>query len=379
MNTVKRRWPDLLIGVLVLLLLAGFATLLLGKNGPGRTQTGVVQSADTGTQSGSAQEQSGSSEAAQTPATQTPSARTPSSTTPTQSAGTQATGGGTSSSSTSSNAIPTIPAAPVTNSAGTGTGSANTGTSPATDGTTTETQQTQPSDTPAQTTTPVTTTTEPVARSGGAVATSETRTPTRNDYRISLGSYADASALQATTAGVSKLGYTVYPIAVASGVVAQVGPFATREAAAQALADIQRALPRALLYPPRNAPASTPSATGNAATSTTSTATTTTPATDTSSAQTAPTTGTAAPSSTQTPTGTQLAASGPVYLQVGAYNSTTAAQTAVARVRDLGLEPSVNAPSGRLVTVVVGPFEGQALTAAEAKLQAGGIDSFRVR
>jgi len=161
----------------------------------------------------------------------------------------------------------------------------------------------------------------------------------------------------------------VYPIDVASGVVAQVGPFATREEAAQALADIQRALPGALLYPPRNAPASDTSSrtgTGSTATGNTSTGNTGAGSTGTSASSTA---GSAA----------QATPSGPVYLQVGAYNSTTAAQTAVSRVRDLGLEPSVNAPTGKLVTVVVGPFQGQALENAEAKLKAGGIDSFRVR
>jgi len=374
LNTVKRRWPDLLIGLLVLLLLAGFAALLLGKNGPGRTQTGVVQSSDAGSQS------SDQGQAAQTPSTQAPSSQTPttqnqsapdqSTQTPSQTTdtpGTAATSSGSTGSDSSSN-IPTIPAAPVTSPAG----SATTETQPTT-------QQPQSGDTPAQTTTPTTTTPTtttagPAPRSGGAVATSENRIPTRNDYRISLGSFADAAALQSTTAGVSKLGYTVYPIAVARGVVAQVGPFATREAAAQALGDIQRALPGALLYPPRNAPATSTTGSGTTGSGSSATSTPTT-APSTSSAETAP----AASTPARTSTGTEPAASGPVYLQVGAYNSTTAAQTAVARVRDLGLEPSVNAPSGRLVTVVVGPFEGQALTAAEAKLQAGGIDSFRVR
>lgn len=34
-----RRWPDLLIGLLVLLLLAGFVTLLLGQRSPAPTPT----------------------------------------------------------------------------------------------------------------------------------------------------------------------------------------------------------------------------------------------------------------------------------------------------------------------------------------------------
>ncbi|WP_407570687.1 SPOR domain-containing protein [Deinococcus altitudinis] len=378
MNTVKRRWPDLLIGLLVVLLLVGFAALLLGKNRQDAGQGGVVQPAANG-QQGTSQAQGAQvpeTQNAQTPATQTPSTQAPAIQTPsTQTSATQtptiqtptiqtptgqppAASGSTGTSSTQAGAIPTIPSAPLTVPS---TAASDTSTLPAT---------TPDGATPAATTSPATTP-APAAtvapQAGGAVAASSSRVPTRNDYRISLGSYADNSAVQAATAGVNKLGYTVYPIAVASGVVAQVGPFATREAAAQALADIQRALPGALLYPPRNAPASdSGSRTGGAA----SAASTPNPASGTSASGT---------SSSTPATGSELAASGPVYLQVGAYNSVTAAQTAVGRIRGLGLEPSVNAPAGKLVTVVVGPYQGQALTDAEAKLQSGGIDSFRVR
>lgn len=322
MSTVKRRWPDLLIGLLVLLLLGGFAALLLGRG------TG---SQNAGNQAAPVQE------AGQTPATQTPATQT----------GTPAAGIQTDSQAP---AIPTIPSAPVTN-AGTAQPAVN---PPAT------APPGEPQTPTAQI--PATTATDPATRVaprvGGAVAPSEVRTPTRNDYRISLGSYASSAAVRDATAGVSKLGYTVYPIAISSGSVAQVGPFASREAAAQALADIQRALPGALLYSPRNAPA------GDTGVTSTQAPTIQAPTSQTD----------ASPSPTVTP-----ATSGPVYLQVGAYKSTAAAQTTVGRVRDLGLEPSVNAPAGKLVTVLVGPFQGQALAAAEAKLQASGIDSFRVR
>ncbi|MGY2893121.1 SPOR domain-containing protein [Deinococcus sp. UYEF24] len=360
MNTVKRRWPDLLIGLLVLLLLGGFAALLLGKNRQDAGQSGVVQPAANG-QQGTSQAQGTQPSTTPTTQAQTPQAQTTqtqgtqTSTTNSQAPSTRtpAASGSTAASGAQVGTIPTIPSAPLT--------------VPATTAPATSTQS-QSTATTLDATTPPATTTAPAAtvapQAGGAVTASASRVPTRNDYRISLGSYADNSAVQAATAGVNKLGYTVYPIAVASGVVAQVGPFATREAAAQALADIQRALPNALLYPPRNAPASDAGSSTNGAASTqnsASNASSSTPATSTPA------------------TGSELAASGPVYLQVGAYNSVTAAQTAVGRVRSLGLEPSVNAPTGKLVTVVVGPYQGQALTDAEAKLQSGGIDSFRVR
>lgn len=344
MNVVKRRWPDLLIGLLVLLLLGGFAALLLGK---GNGTTGTQTTAPT-------------TPAATPPSTPAPSqstpATTPPATTPPAATSTPPASAPTPPAAGTDAGIPTIEAAPVT---GNDQDQAGTVATPPADATTPATPQTT-------TQAPVPAASGAVAsRTGGAVAVSEARTPTRNDYRVSLGKFGDNAAQAAATAGVSGLGYVVHPIPVVNGVVAQVGPFASREQATLALADIQRAFPGALLYPPRNAAASvSPSASTPAANTTAPAAAT---RTDTS------------PAPQATPAPTAAAPSGPVYLQVGAFNSSAAAQTAVARVRSLGLEPSVNAPAGKLVTVVVGPFQGQALVSAEAKLQAGGLDSFRVR
>lgn len=347
MNVIKRRWPDLLIGLLVLLLLAGFVALLLGKGGQGTGTPAIVQTPTT-------QSSDPQTPAAQSPDTQTPDTQTPATQAPdTQSTTAQPQANSSATPTEPAGAIPTIPSTP----GGTVEAPADSAGSP-TDGTTTPTETTETPSPTVQTPS----TTGPSPRAGGAVATSESRTPTRNDYRISLGSFDNQAAAQAATAGVSGLGYTVYPIAVASGVVAQVGPFASREVATQALADIQRALPGALLYAPRNPP---PSDTASTTSTQAATPATANPSTGTPAAE---------PPAASTP-----ASNSPVYLQVGAYNTTAAAQTAVDRVRGLGLEPSVNAPSGKLVTVVVGPFQGRALADAEAKLQAGGIDSFRVR
>jgi cell division septation protein DedD len=364
-NVVKRRWPDLLIGLLVLLLLGGFAALLLGK---GNGTTGAQATEPTtpavttpSTPSTPAPSQAAPSES--TPATPPPAAATtpPADSTP-PAAGTDA-------------GIPTIEAAPVTGNgqAGTTATPPADATAPATTPQTSTPQTSTPQTSTPQTSTPQTTTQAPVPsapgsvapRSGGAVSVSEARTPTRNDYRVSLGKFNDNAAQSAATAGVSGLGYVVYPIPVVNGVVAQVGPFASREQATLALADIQRAYSGALLYPPRNAPARDP-----APASPPTAPVAATPA-DTGPAATSPQ---AAPAAAA-----PAAPSGPVYLQVGAFNSSAAAQSAVERVRSLGLEPSVNAPAGKLVTVVVGPFQGRALVSAEAKLQAGGLDSFRVR
>ncbi|WP_229775889.1 SPOR domain-containing protein [Deinococcus ruber] len=371
---MKRRWPDLLIVLLVLLLLLGFASLLLGKNpasvsGNSAGQSPSVETEPTpSTPSTSTQPSGNQSTAAATPpattttttppttsATPAPSGQ-PTASAPSTAATTPATGSDQSQSAgdqTSGSAtVPTIPAGPI----GTDTSTNNTPPAAATPTTPSSTPAATPSTTP-----PAATTTTPTLtpRAGGSVSTSEARVPTRNDYRISLGTFSSEAAVQAATAGVSRLGYTVYPITVTSGAVAQVGPFATREQANQALADIQRAMPSALLYPPRNAPAS-----------------------DSSSSSTSSNTSSAAStsqSSTPAPSAPAAAPDGPVYLQVGAYNTVDAAQATVSKMRDLGYDPTVNAPAGRKVTVLVGPFRGDALLRTERRLDANGQDHFRVR
>ena len=81
----------------------------------------------------------------------------------------------------------------------------------------------------------------------------------------------------------------------------------------------------------------------------------------------------------QNPPAQSAAPDGPVYLQVGAYNTVDAAQATVSKMRDLGYDPTVNAPAGRKVTVLVGPFHGDALLRTERRLDANGQDHFRVR
>ncbi len=186
------------------------------------------------------------------------------------------------------------------------------------------------------------------------------------------------------------LGYTVYPIDLGDQVVAQVGPFADEATARQALADIQRVYPRALLYPPRNRSLTGGSASGAASTRETSTGeSTVTPATPTQTQNTSDTPSevqapeappAAPPAAAATPTTPPAPApSGPVYLQVGAFDRVESAQRLVGLLRDQGYAPTVNAPDSGKVTVLIGPFSGEAVTEAEEKLNANGFDHFRVR
>ena len=338
--TTPRRWPDLLIGLLVLLLLGGFGTLLLRGNPQGAPAAGTDSSAastDTPAEATipgapGTTETGGITTAPITavPSTDTPAAPT-GETAPQDSAVTDA---------------PIIEAAPI--------GTPETTADPAA-GASTDADETDPD---AADQTPATAG-GPAPRAEGAVATSESRVPLRSDYRITLGTFSSAAAAQNAAAPVQGIGYTVYPIDVGEQVVAQIGPFADEQSARQALADVQRAYPGAVLYPPRNQPA----------------AATPAPATPTPATS-------AAPAATPTPSApaTPAAPSGPTYLQVGAFDRVESAQNLVQQLRDLGYAPTVSAPEGRKVTVLVGPYENpDALTRTEARLATNGLDSFRVR
>ncbi|GGS13490.1 SPOR domain-containing protein [Deinococcus knuensis] len=340
-TTSPRRWPDLLIGLLVLLLLGGFGTLLLRgtpqTTTPGATSNGTNASApaDTGIPSapGGTVETApaGTIETAPTAATTDSAATTDTATTGT---------------TTATDDTPVIEAAPIGDPQVADTNTDDTSADPAStdasspDATSTDAAQTD------EATTDDTPGTAVAARPEGAVATSEARVPLRSDYRITLGTFSSAAAAQNAAAAVQGLGYTVYPIDVGTQVVAQIGPFADEQSARQALADVHRAYPSALLYPPR--------AQSGAATPATPAAT--------------------------TPAATPPAPSGPTYLQVGAFDRVESAQNLVQQLRDLGYNPTVNAPEGKKVTVLVGPYENpDALTRTETRLATNGLDSFRIR
>ncbi|MFC4425766.1 SPOR domain-containing protein [Deinococcus navajonensis] len=367
-----RRWPDIMIGVLVLLLLGGFGSLLLR----GRPTNEVVSTQSTepaqeavipaapGTADPSPESQATEAMApvapaaeepvqdestepapadatAQAPAPATPPASEPSTTepaAPAQDSGPVA-------------AAPIAPAPAVTEPAASEVPSAST----------LPDQPAPPASTPELA--------PPAATSNGtAVATSAQRTPLRSDYRISLGSFATEPTVRTQTAGVSGLGYTVYPIDLGSQVVAQVGPFADEASARQALNDIQRVYPGAVLYPPRGVSLKGAAASAVAPAPTSTPAVPTTPAASPAPAAQAP--AQAAPTAE---------AAIPVYLQVGAFDRVESAQTLVEQLRTEGFSPSVNAPEGRKVTVLVGPFSGDAIGEAQARLSAGGHESFQVR
>lgn len=258
-------------------------------------------------------------------------------------------------------------------------------TAPANQGTEQAAQSDAPA-TPSTTTTPTqqpqTTPSRPAqadpqtAPARTAVATSENRVPLRSDYRISLGSFSTRRTVENQTSGVRQLGYTIHAIDLGDQYVAQVGPFADEATARRALADIQRTYPGALLYRPRNQTSTTESAASDqTAPSAPSTSATRSEAAPASTPASAPETTTSSePQANSAP-----APSGPTYLQVGAYSSAERAQGIVGTLHDNGFNPTVNSPEGKLTTVLVGPYSGDALLRAEARLDNAGLDHFRVR
>ena len=260
-RTAGRRWPDLMIGALVLLLLGGFGTLLLRKepapaavvaqtpptipSAPGSDLSTEDAEAATPVQPVPAAPESEAPAAVEPAPAPAPEAAAPASTPVTE-----------TPAPTPAPAETPAPAAPQPTTTITPPVSV---TPPAAEVPSADTLPETPA--PAEPAVP-----SVPARAGGAVATSESRVPLRSDYRISLGSFPSEAAVRARTAAVAGLGYTVYPINVGSGFVAQVGPFADETAAREALTDIQRALPGALVYPPRGVSATQGTTTPSSAT-----------------------------------------------------------------------------------------------------------------
>ncbi|WP_339096800.1 SPOR domain-containing protein [Deinococcus sp. VB343] len=383
------RWPELLVGALSLAVVAGLGGLLLSE------RLGSRQTAET-------QPQVTTSAIPSSPGTVTEAAA-PAASTP---AGSTTSGG----QSAQAGSIPPAPASPpvakipppvlpepepiATPAPATSAPTTTAPTQTPAQGQTAPQNQTSvnaaapaqsPAQTPPQTQATPTQPNEPatptaVPRAGGAVAPSEQRTPLRSDYRVMLGTFGSRASLQAATAQVSALGYTVYAIDLGNQFVAQVGPYANEAAGREAVADIRRVYGRAELYLPRG---QTPSAAATEpepqASQTQAPAAEATPPVSGAPAQET----TPAPEPAEPPVAAPAtpapAPSGPTYLQVGAFNNPEGAQRFVEQLRAQGFTPSVNAPAGGKVTVLVGPFTGNALLEAEGRLDRAGLDHFRLR
>ncbi len=330
MTFFRRHWPDLVISLLIVALLGGFAFVLLGdqtRSGgaasgvtpPNPVQNSTVQSAPQ-SQAGAP---SGADTASEAPSDQLPTIA----------------GQGDGS--------PVV----VTPSVGaSGQEAAGAAPTPA-DSMSAKSAQASPTST-------------------NPVPTSRADTPTRADYRLSAGVFADEAAALAATRAIADEGYTVHIIPIASGVVAQVGPFADRDTATKARDDIQRVFPSMVLYAPVGEPATDKP---NADTLTSDSATSDAGDSDAAKPGAAPASQDAAQQSAAQP------ATPDSYLQVGAFARQDNAAPLVEKLRAEGFSPTVNAPPGQQVRVLVGPFGPGEIGNAEGKLSGMGLEHFRVR
>ncbi len=367
MDWLRRNWPDLLIGVALVAVIAGIiATLISGgtffpvRRGGTTTPTPQPTTPITGST---------------TPGTTTPGTTTPSTTTPTTpSTGAQPTDPGASGAQSgaaqdpadpppSTEGVAVLPPSGAAGSTGTTaagtpgttgtTGSTATGTSggvtalpPAGSTVTTPTTTATPSTTPSTPSTPTVTTPATPASAGSDQAS----------YRVSVGAFGNADNAQRLASQFQSAGYPVLLGSQGNLTIVLVGPYAT-EAEARNVADQINAGdfgvvdPTVYRYVPDEA----------AATSTTTTA----PAAPATSAATAPAAPATAPATSATGR----------YLQVGAYANRESSLPQRTRLEGLGFAVT-EVQEGELLKLLVGPYQGAALTEAQSRLAANGIENF---
>ena len=371
MDWIRRNWPDLLIGLALLAVIAGIIATLLngGSFFPGRSSPAASTSPPAATDT--AQAGTGPNEAVDPAAT--------SSTVDAATNSTANSSGGVTPTDTAAPTpqgditVPSIETAPIAgaDTSATGTADANTTAangadvpvisssgSAANPATSTDTTATAPA-TNAVTTAPATTspTTATTSNIAGAEST----------YRILVGSFGDADNAQRRAQTFVDANFPTFTATQGDLTLVLVGPYDNQADADSAFSRVQsEGLETApLLFTP------TGSDTATTATTTTTTGTTTTDATTTD----ATTTATDTTSGTTTQTSDSSTTSSESYLQTGAYATSESAQPQRERLEGLGFNVS-EVTEGSFVKLLVGPFSGDELAGAESRLSTQGIDYF---
>jgi len=377
MDWLRRNWPDLLIGVALVAVIAGIiATLISG--GTFFPVGGGNRTADTPSQSGSAV--AGSNQTAPPVGGQSPSAAVPA---PPDGAGAPVGAGATDAATTDDagapdgGGAPDGAVAPTVTLTDTPTTQSDTTSSPpvATDPTqgggvsalppdggqsTSSLTTTAPSSSAAATSTPSTPSSSAVTAATSVAASSVPDAP----YRVSVGAYGNIDNAQRQLEAFRAAGYPVFLGTQGNLNIVLVGPYDTETEArgvAQRIRESNLGVPDPTVYlleDDDEAPSASPA----------STATVATPASQTPAVQTEP---------TQQPTSqsTTATSSGDRYLQVGAYGSRESSLPQRERLESLGFVVSERLESD-LVKLVIGPFDSSGLANAQSRLQAAGIDSF---
>jgi cell division septation protein DedD len=197
--------------------------------------------------------------------------------------------------------------------------------------------------------------------------------PTKSDFRISAGLYSNAASAQAVADKISGLGYPVYVLPSKDDTqVVLVGPFGNRGDANTASGDISRVHQNLFVYAPSSESASNQSSDRQSSSSDNSDSNTANSNTSNSNGSTTPVARPQADSGSSTTAGSS-------YLQVGAYSTQSGADKLVETLRSSGYSPSTRVSSSGLIRVLVGPFSSGELDVAKGKLSSEGVDSFTVR
>ncbi|MDT3682708.1 MAG: SPOR domain-containing protein [Trueperaceae bacterium] len=384
MDWLRRNWPDLLIGVALVAVIAGIiATLISGGSFFPVGQGAKTNGSSSTTQSSTTVPGAGSGQTATPSSTAQPNTTQPSAGLP-----------GTAESGSSQPAASDVGAAPAGGPVaqpGTAAGAADATASPPPAAQPTDSAQpgasgqsgapiavlppggeapsTQAPSTPAPGSGAAQPTTPPPSQATAAGATAAPAAATApaegSSYRVSVGAFGNAENAQRLAATFQAAGYPVLLGTQGSLTIVLVGPYET-EAQARAVAgrikagDFGVPDPTVYLYEPD----------GSGAGSASDTPATTSPATSAPPAATPPASTPPAPASPPT-----TATSDGRYLQVGAYGSRESALPQIERLQELGFQV-VERTEGSLLKLLVGPYDAPSLAKAQDRLTAAGIESF---
>lgn len=371
MDWLRRNWPDLLIGVALVAVIAGIiATLISGGsffpfNSGGGTSTGSQPSTPiTGP----------TTPGASTPSTSTPGTAgttvggqqpttTPSGAVATPPAGSTQSGT-TDDGAQSSATTPTEPSGEgiaVLPPSGTGTTAAGASDAPATGASSSDvTALPPPGAAVPQTSTSAPAATTPVTPAAPATSTSAPSTAiaaSASDdvasYRVSVGAFGNADNAQRLAQEFQSAGYPVLMGTQGNLTIVLLGPYATdaearRVASQVAAGNFGVVDPTVYHFEPDDVTAS-PATTAPAASATQTAAST------------------AAPAASATATGR--------YLQVGAYANRESSLPQRQRLEGMGFTVT-EVQEGTLLKLLVGPYQGTALSDAQSPLAAEGIENF---
>lgn len=337
MDWLRRNWPDLLIGIALIAVIAGIvATLLTGGSffpiGPGQgtapVSTPNVAPATPPAGPGVVQDET----PAVTPETPADSA------VPTPDAG--ANQEGQPQVGANGGAVAVLPPAGDSAAPAPSEGAAQPADEPATPAAgAAQPEQATPAAAPAQ----------PPASAAAPTA----------PYRVSVGAFGSEENAQGQAATFREAGFPVFLGRQGDLVLVLVGPYDTQQEAEQAVSRIRTGDfgidPVIYRFQPDDA---------------TDPVATTPAATPTEEAASAP-----APAPTETQAEAPAASADGSFLQVGAYGTRESALPQIERLEAMGFQVTERTESG-LIKLLVGPFEGDALATARQQLQAEGIEHF---